>query len=1038
MNLGSFSVRNHVLVNILMFALLVLGLLSLQRMPREQFSEVPFFWITISVPYPGASPEDIERSVTIKIENVMQGLKSLKSVSSVSSEGLSRVRVEFEDGIDADEFARLFQETRTRFSSVELPEGTLEAQLDDFSAADFLPVIEVVLSGNVDYQLLSSSANELEDLLEGIPEVAEITSVGSRERRIHVDVRRASSESLGVSLGEIADTINGVSLSIPAGTASTANREYIVRTQGDTTDVTGISELAIRRDSSGLQGSIRVGDLAGVSEGFEESGIQARFNGRPAIILRVAKVSGGDSAELVSGVREVISRFSRYIAVGIQVDTFGDSTVQIRNSIDVLSSNALFGLFLLTLILFLFVGLRNALITGLGIPVSFAITLIVLELSGQTINTNTLFGLVLVLGLIVDHGIVIVENSYRLQQQGFTRLQAAMSGANQVVGPVIAATGTTVAAFLPLMLLPGTIGRFLRVIPFTVSVALIASTLEALVFLPAHYAEWPGGRKKKAGILAGPLEGLQRSFARMLAFLYKRKKRTLAGALLFLVASFSLVPYIRQDLFSAEDFSLFYIDIEMPVGTPPEGTSDFVARYENRILPLVGNGEITGLATSVGFRSSENANARQGNLAQIIVDLAEQREGRTRPISVIMGEIEALVADIAGAEEVVFRKAVNGPPVSPPVGYRLFGDDYGELGRVAALIRERLMQYPELFNIRDNIEAGTPEMRIVVNSHRAAEYGISSGYVGSYLRSALDGIPAGSYFIRNEEVPVIVRYAPDDGVSDIAAIDEMKIPLPSGGQIPLSSLAVLEEAMPLASIKRLDGKREVNIEASAYDEQNIREINREIREYYNAELNPEYPGVELKVGGEFSDLDDLLLQILRIFLLGIFLMYMILGSQFSSYTQPFLILVTLPFAFAGIITFLTVSGTPFSTTVLYAAVALAGIAVNDSIVLISFINENRKEDVPVMQAVLDAATARMRPILLTSVTTIAGLLPAALGIGGRSVVWAPMASTIIFGLLFSTLTALVVIPLIYGIFYDRPGRMDVLRGSAQRDAETER
>jgi len=1038
MNLGSFSVRNHVLVNILMVALLVLGLFSLQRMPREQFSEVPFFWVTITVPYPGATPEDIERSVTIKIEHAMQGLRSLKSISSESSEGLARVRIEFEDGIDAQEFARLYQETRTRFSSVELPEGTLEAQLDDFSAADFLPVIEVVLSGDVDYRLLGSSAKELEDLLEGIPDVAEISSVGSRERRIHVDVRRENSESLGVSLGEIADTINGISLSIPAGTVSTAIREYFVRTQGDSVDVAGISELAIRRDSPGLQGSIRVGDLAEVSEAYEESGIQARFNGRQAIILRVAKVSGGDSAALVSGVRESISRFSRYIPVGIQVDTFGDSTVQIRNSIDVLSGNALFGLFLLTLILFLFVGLRNALITGLGIPVSFAMTLIVLELSGQTINTNTLFGLVLVLGLIVDHGVIIVENSYRLQQQGLKRFQAAMSGANQVVGPIIAATGTTVAAFLPLMLLPGTIGRFLRVIPFTVSVALVASTLEALIFLPAHYAEWPGGKRRSAGILAVPLERLQKILSRLLVFLYERKKRTLAGALLFLVASFSLVPFIRQDLFSAEDFSLFYIDIEMPVGTPPEGTSIFVSRYEDRILPLVGNGEITGMASSVGFRSSGNANARQGNLAQIIVDIAEQREGRTRPISVIMGEIEASVSDIVGAEEVVFRKAVNGPPVSPPVGYRLFGDDYGELSRVADRIRERLADYPELFNIRDNIEAGTPEMRIIVNSHRAVEYGISPGYVGRYMRSALEGIPAGSYFIRNEEVPVIVRHAREDGGSGISAIQEMKIPLPAGGHIPFSSLAVLREETPLASIKRLDGKREVNIEASAYDEQNIREINREIRAYFDTELNPEYPGVELKVGGEFSDLDDLLLQILRIFLLGIFLMYMILGSQFSSYTQPLLILATLPFAFAGIVLFLAVSGTPFSTTVLYAAVALAGIAVNDSIVLISFINENRKADTPIMHAVLDASAARVRPILLTSVTTIAGLLPAALGIGGRSVVWSPMASTIIFGLIFSTLTALLVIPLIYGVFYDRPGRTGTLRVSAQTDAETER
>lgn len=1019
MNPGSFSVRNHVLVNILMIALLVLGLFSLRRMPREQFSEIPFFWVTISVPYPGVAPAEIERVITVKIENAMQGLKKLKAVSSVSSEGLARIRVEFEDGIGEDEFARLFQETRTRFSSVELPEGVLEARLDDFSAADFLPVIEVVLSGNTDHDLLNRAAKDLEDRLEGIDSVADVTSLGARERRITIDVRQESSESSGVSLRDIADAIKGVNVSLPAGTVATANREYVVRTEGESAAFRELSDLAVRRESTGLSSTIKVGDLAEISESYVNSGAQARFNGRPAIILQVAKAGGEDSQELVSNVRSVLSGFSINLPVGIDVDLFGDSTVQIRSSIDVLSSNALIGLILLTLILFLFVGLRNALITGLGIPVSFAMTLIVLELSGQTINTNTLFGLVLVLGLIVDHGIVMVENSYRLQQRGLDRFQAAMTGANQVVGPVIAATGTTVAAFLPLMLLPGTIGRFLRVIPFTVSVALIASTLEALIFLPAHYAEWPGGRKLRSGILAGPLERLQHWFSRLLSIFYQRKKRTLAGALLFLVAAFSLLPFVRQDLFSAEDFSLFYIDIEMPAGTPAERTAEYVAAYEERILPLTGNGEITGLVSSIGFRSSGNADARQSNLAQIIVDLAEQREGRTRPISDIMGEVENLVSDIAGAEEVLFRKAANGPPVSSPIGYRLFGDDYEELGQAAVRIREKLSGYPELFNIQDNIEAGTPEIRIVVDSLRAAEYGLSAASVGAHLRSALDGIPSGSYFIRNEEVPVIVKYSAEAEPSGINLIENMKIPLPLGGQIPLSSIARLEETSSLASIKRLDGKREVTLEASAYDERNIRGINRDIQNYFDTELSPAYPGIELNVGGEFSDFDDLLLQILRIFLLGLFLMYMILGSQFSSYTQPFLILATLPFAFAGIVLFLAVSGTPFSTTVLYAAVALAGIAVNDSIVLISFINENRKQDSSVMQAVLNAAETRMRPILLTSVTTIAGLLPAALGIGGKSAVWAPMASTIIFGLFFSTLTALVVIPLIYGVIYDR-------------------
>jgi multidrug efflux pump subunit AcrB len=275
MNAGSFSVRNHVLVNILMIALLVLGLFSLNRMPREQFSEIPFFWVTIFVPCPGVAPVEIERAITVKIENEMQGLKKLKAVSSVISEGLSRVRVEFEDGIGEEEFARLFQETRTRFFSVELPEGALEARIDDFSAADFLPVIEVVLSGNSDYDLLNHAAKDLEERMEGIASVADVTSLGSRENRITIDVRQESSESTGVSLREIADAINGVNVSLPAGTVATANREYVVRTEGQTAAFRELSDLAVRRDSSGLNGTIKVGDLAEISEGYKDSGTQA-------------------------------------------------------------------------------------------------------------------------------------------------------------------------------------------------------------------------------------------------------------------------------------------------------------------------------------------------------------------------------------------------------------------------------------------------------------------------------------------------------------------------------------------------------------------------------------------------------------------------------------------------------------------------------------------------------------------------------------------------------------------------------------------
>ena len=1020
MSVGSFSVKNPVLVNILMVSIFVLGFLSLSRLPQEQFSEVPFFWVNIVVPYPGVSAADIEKSVTVRIENEMKGLDKLKEISSVTREGVATVRVEFDDGISNEEFDRLFQETRTRFSNVDLPDGTLSPLIDDFSAADFLPVIEVVLSGDVDFAVLNQAALDLQDRLQGVSQVSSVTLVGSREREIRVDAYQDRLEALGISLDELVRSLSSINVSVPGGSLATGNREFLVRTDSELESLEEFDDVIVRRGRPGEGGVVRLGDLARIEETYDPAGVRARYDGRQAIFLRVAKVSRGDSIRVTRDVKQIISDYTRFMPVGVEADLFRDSTVQIRSSIDVLLSNALFGFLLLVLILFLFIGLRNALMTALGIPITFALTFVILELTGETFNTNTLFGLVLVLGLIVDHAIVIIENSYRLQEGGLERRQAAIEGTNQVVWPVIAATGTTVAAFLPLMILPGTIGKFLRVIPYTVSIALIASTFEAMVFLPSHFADWRGGKRKGPGLRDSVFSKLRDGFGSLLDRLYRRKGLVVVAAVVITVLSFTLVSTVRQDLFSAEDFTLFYIDVEMPVGTTISDTSDFIAAYEDRILPLIGNGEVVGLSSSVGFRSEENTNTAKSNVGQLIVDISERSSGRSRPIAAVMREVEEMTGDIAGAERVTFRKATNGPPVSPPVSFRLFGDDYEVLQRIASGIRDRLGEYPELYNIVDNVDSGTPEIRIRVDENRAASLGLTLRGIGSYVRTAIEGSTATTFFRNNEEVDVVVRLAAD-GRNPVKLIEEMKIPTADGRLVPFSSVAVMEERTPLASIKRVDGKREVTIEASAYSEENVRSINDEISAWFDGEYAQRYPGIELNVGGEFADLDNLLIQILQIFLLGLFLIYLILGTQFNSYTQPLLILATLPFAFAGVILYLVVSRTPFSTTVLYAAVALAGIAVNDVIVLITFINEKRAEGMAAGPAVREAAVTRMRPILLTSITTIAGLTPTALGIGGRSVVWGPMASTIIFGLIFSTLTALVVIPCLYGILYDRGG-----------------
>ncbi len=1028
MNIGRFSVNNPVLLNILMVTLLVLGGLSLSRMPREQFAEVPFYWVNITVPWPGVSAEDVEKLVTIPIENEMQGLDKLDQIQSLSSEGLSVVRVEFDSGISSNQFDKLFQDVRTRFSKVSLPEGTLDSSVDDFSSNDFLPVAELVLSytgsaGDLSaeegYALLIDLAERFQDQMIRVPDVSSVDLIGARDREIFIEVKPAVLESYGLRVGDVVQALQGRNSNTPGGTLTSGRRQYLLRTIGELETVDGLRDVILRQTPDGY-GYIKISDVAEVDEGYDPRGVRSLYNGNTAVTLRIAKVPKGNSIKIVESLRALSGEWEETLPAGISLHIQNDSTIQIRDSIDVLVNNALFGLLFLVLLLYLFVGLRNALMTALGIPVTFAVTFLILDLSGETFNSNTLFALVLVLGLIVDHAIVIIENSFRLENLGLERRQAAIDGSNQVVLPVAAATATTVAAFIPLMLLPGTIGKFLRIIPLTVSISLLVSTLEAVIFLPSHYADWPEGRKVTFAKRERELvfAKLREGFSRLLERIYHRRKLAVLLIIAFSLGTCSLVPMLKQDLFSAEDFTLFYIDIDLPPGSSLDSTEALIRAYEERLVPLVGNGEVSGINSFIGFRAGSSGNTVQGNIGQIVVDLTEQSEGRTRSITGIMAELKSLTGDIPGADQVIFRRATNGPPTSSPVSFRLFGDSYEDLTRVGTAITEELAAYGELYNIKDNYEAGTPELRVVVDGAAAARYGMSAVYIGQYLRASLDGVRASSFFQNNRDVDIYVGLSAA-GTLRAEELAQMKINSPSGVQVPLSSLTRLEQGSALASIRRLDGKREITITADSYDNSRIREINDAVKELYKERFERRYPDMRLSVGGEFSDLDDLLIQIARIFLLGIFLIYLILGAQFNSYSQPFLILLAVPFAFVGVVLYLFVSGTPFSTTVLYSAVALAGIAVNDSIVLISFINELRAEGRGVGEAVKEAAATRLRPILLTSLTTIAGLLPTALGLGGRSVVWGPMASTIIFGLIFSTITALILIPSLYGLLYDR-------------------
>ncbi|MEA5029209.1 MAG: efflux RND transporter permease subunit [Sphaerochaeta associata] len=1013
--IGKFSVTKPVLINILMITVLALGLFSLISLPQEQFAEVPFYWVNVIVPYPGVAAEDMEASVTIPVENAFQGMDRLKQISSTTSEGLSVVRVEFDDGIDDQLFKALFQDAQTRFSQVTLPDGTLPAILDDFSSSDFLPVVEVIISGNLPYQELREQALALQNEILKVGDVADVQIIGLPERQIQVQLDPTMLASLGLSVNEVVRSISEQNRSVPSGNLTTQSREYLIRTLGSIREVDDINSVIVRRSNQG-EGIIRVSDVARVVDGFEKDTPFNRFNGSPSVSLRVTKVVKGNSVAIVDRVRSIVEEQQQIS--GAKLTLFNDSTVQIASSLSVLSSNALMGLALLVIILGLFIGVRNSLITALGIPVTFALTFLVLDLLGETINTNTLFGLVLVLGLIVDHGIVIIENSYRLQTLGLKRHEAAILGVNQVIWPVIAATGTTVAAFLPLMIIPGTIGKFLRVIPLTVTIALIVSTFEALFFLPSHYAEWGPrerniarkSKKDRFGIFVG-------RYRMFLENLYNRKGLYLVILLLITVGVFSLVGTLKQDLFSAEDYSYFNIEITTPLGSTLDQTNRIVQSYEEVLLGKVGNGEILSISSNIGG----SGNSQTTTQAQITVDLAEKDQGRQRSIEAIIDELKRETYYLSGSEQVLFTKAQTGPPTSADFSFRLSGDSYQPIINAAAALSNALASIENVSNVQSDFVPGNPVLRVEVNQDQASRLGISVSTIAGYLRSRFDGVTVGTFFLENEEIDIIAQFAAKSA-DRFEDLEQILIPTDDLRLVPLSSVATIKLDNSIGSIRRVEGKREITITADASGDVDQKAVNSQIRQLWDTQLEARYAGVDLVVGGEFADFSNLLIDILRVFVLGIFLMYLILGAQFNSYSQPFLILLSVPFAFIGVVLYLFVSGTPLSTTVIYSAVALAGVAVNDAIVLISFINDLRSEGKSVREAVFESAVTRIRPILLTSLTTIAGLLPTAIGIGGYSVVWSPMASTIMVGLVFSTLSALLIIPLLYGVLYDRKPR----------------
>ena len=1023
MNIAKFSVKNSVLINLLMIGLFIFGLLSLIRMPTELNPVVDFNWVFITVVYPGAAPNETESLIVDPIETEIKDIDKIDEIQSNAGEGFGFVLVKFEDMSDT-EFREKFTDLKTEIDKVSLPEDAEDPLIDAFNSGDFLPVININMSFTIPEDNAQVIADELEDDLSDITGVAKIQVSGLAEREIWVEMDPVKMNAYGVTFDRVVMALKMRNLNVPGGNITFGKTEYLIRSLGEYQSVEEIENTVIHTSPNG--DFIKIKDVAKVNDRREDMPILSRTNGKNSISFSVSKKSETNSIDVIDEIKALVKTYQDKVPDGVEFSWNNDSSVYILRIINVLRNNAILGMILIIFVLYFFLGKSNAALASLGIPISFFITFIFMHALGYSFNGSTLFALVMVLGIIVDDAIIVIENCHRYRLMGYNSIEAAIRGTKEVVTPIVSSISTNIAAFLPLMLLPGIMGKFMRIIPIIFSLALIASMFEAFFLLPSHYADWT---RKSTVYKKGEkkfFKKMRKTYGHLLIKVIRRRYVLLPLLVIVLGVSLLVIPLIGVEMFGDEDFDQFKVLIKLPEGTSLEETDRIVNKFEAQAAKLP-QSEIQDIVVNVGLLQAQEEWLTRKNVAQILFQLKPQEE-RSVSTEELMNAMRENIQYISGPTSVEFEMVSGGPPVGKPISVKVQGKYLTDIKKASLALQDSIRAMSGTYNVSDDYPPGKQEIRIIVDEDKAALYGFNTQYVALNVRYAFDGITATEYRDGDEEIDIIVKY----DQKNRASVDDvlyLKLTNAAGQTVSLRDMVKFEIKSGPDEIRRFDQKRTIMVVGEINEEKiTLDKVNLKLQEIF-PKMEKDFPGVIFAIGGQFEEFMNVFSDITSLFILSLILIFLILGTQFNSYTQPLIILMTVPFALIGAMLGLIISGNPFSIVAMFGFVALAGIVVNDAIVMIDFMNKRRygKQTTAFQywRSIVNAGRLRLRPVILTSLTTISGLIPMAFGIGGVSEMWSPLANVILFGLLISTVLTLFVIPSFVAV-------MDDIKGSRKK------
>jgi multidrug efflux pump subunit AcrB len=1004
-------IGNKVLTNLTFILVLAMGVLAYWSLPRQQDPTINFNWIVITVAWPGSSALDVESRITDPIEEAIQRVDDLDFVSSYSREGLASILVRFED-IPSQVFERRLGDLRREVNTAEseFPDEATDPIFIEITSSNAFPAATLALVGSGDDDSLREQAVLIEKELERRERIDRIDTQGMADPEIRIEFDATRIAALGLSPSDVATTVQTYFQDLAAGELDVAGSSWLVRLKGKSTDAFDLNRFPIL----GRDGSVRIGDVARVTRTQAERSELVRYEGKPSVLLAVMKAEGANTLELVDEVKDYITTRNMLEAVtGTRLVLIDDQTIPTRKALNIMQNNALIGLMLVLVVAWIFLGFKIATLTAIGIPFILAGTFWILQGIDQTLNVTVLLGVVIALGMLVDDAVVVVEAIYYRLERGLTGIEAVLDALTETAAPVTAAVLTTVAAFMPLMLLPGILGKFMMVIPLVVSVALVISLVEAFWMLPSHVLG--SGMKLDHG---GKMQqfrtrlnrGIRHLYTRLLIRALRRPITTLAISVVALIGAVGLLAsgQIRADFFASDPIRVFYVNVETEPGTKLERTLDLTLEIEKAVRANLVADEARGIVAYAGQQFTETEPLRGSHRGQVLVGL--QPEGRE--VSDIVDGMREAVLAVPGPSRVTFLELAGGPPASKPISIKVRGSEFGELRAVADEIRSILQNTAGVKDITDDAQDGRFALQLTLDPDQVARSGLVPADIARNIRILVDGEIVESVQDQGETVDIRV-VAADGQFSSPTQLLGVQLPTATGDMISLSELVDADRSPALGTIRHYNFRRTITVEADIDSEiTDTVTANQSVMEAW-VQLQASYPNVNLDFSGELDDIQESLDSIGILFLFGIGVMYLILGTQFKSYGQPLLILVTVPLAFTGVVLGLFVTGNPLSLYTLYGVVALSGIAVNSAIVLISAANDRLMAGMSLKHATLYAGRRRVVPIVITVMTTIAGLFSLAAGLGGSSLIWGPVATAIVWGLGFSSVLTLFVVPLLY-------------------------